>query len=318
MTTRFASAGDGAFPVSRAARPVVVGRDVRLTLVMPAFNEEATVVQAVTELLAAEFPCPIELIVVDDGSRDATHALVQSIDDPRLTLIRHPRNLGKGAALLTGLRAATGTHLLPFDADLEYSPHDVARLLEPVIAGVAEVVYGTRLFGLNTRYHSFRYKMGNRATTLLANLLFDSAVTDMHTCLKLVPTATLRQMPLRELGFGLDSEITANVLRMGLRPFEVPVAYYARSHEQGKKINWKDGMHCVRVLATVRLQVGPSSALRRRRSTRGATSVCRCAAHDRLSVVPHTGAITLPDSATAAVVDLAVAPREAVPTRRSV
>jgi hypothetical protein len=148
---------------------------------------------------------------------------------------------------------ASGTHILPFDADLEYSPTDVARMLEPVLDGRAEVVYGTRLFGLNTVYHSFRYKMGNRATTLAANVLFDSAVTDMHTCLKLLPLALVRGMRLVELGFGMDTEITANVLKMGYRPFEVPVAYYARTRLQGKKINWRDGLQCLRILARVRV-----------------------------------------------------------------
>ena len=116
----------------------------------------------------------------------------------------------------------------------------------------------TRLFGVNTMYHSFRYKLANSATTLAANLLFDSAITDMHTCLKLLPLKLVRQMRLLEQGFGIDSEITANALKMGYRPFEVPVSYYARSHLEGKKINWKDGVSCVRVLARVRMTPIPA------------------------------------------------------------
>ncbi|MBT0772048.1 glycosyltransferase family 2 protein [Kineosporia sp. J2-2] len=235
---------------SRPAR--AVRDDIVLSIVMAAFNEGETIEAAVTHVLEASYPCPIELIVVDDGSADGTTARIAHIDDPRLKVFTHPRNMGKGAALMTGLAAATGTHLLPFDADQEYSAHDISRLLEPVIAGQSDVVYGTRLFGLNTVYHSFRYKMGNRATTLAANILFDSAVTDIHTCLKLVPTDLLRQFRLTEARFGLDTEITANVLRAGYRPFEVPVAYYARSHVEGKKINWKDGVRCLTVLARVR------------------------------------------------------------------
>jgi glycosyltransferase involved in cell wall biosynthesis len=230
----------------------VTRTDVVLTIVMAAFNEAETIEAAVTHVLDVGYPCPVELIVVDDGSADGTADRIAHLTDPRLRVITHPRNLGKGAALMTGLAAATGTHLLPFDADQEYSAHDISRLLDPVIAGQSEVVYGTRLFGLNTVYHSFRYKLGNRATTLAANLLFDSAVTDIHTCLKLVPTDMLRTFRLTEARFGLDTEITANVLRAGHRPFEVPVAYYARSHVEGKKINWKDGVRCLTVLARVR------------------------------------------------------------------
>jgi dolichol-phosphate hexosyltransferase len=227
--------------------------EVFLSIVMPTYNEGPTVLRAVHQVLATSYPCRTELIVVDDGSSDGTIEQLDGLSSDRLRVYRHPRNMGKGAALLTGISLASGTHIVPFDADLEYSPTDVARMLEPVLDGRAEVVYGTRLFGLNTVYHSFRYKMGNKATTLAANLLFDSAVTDMHTCLKLLPLALVRGMRLVELGFGVDTEITANVLKMGYRPFEVSVAYYARSHLQGKKINWRDGIQCLRILARVRV-----------------------------------------------------------------
>ena len=232
--------------------PVANG-EVFLSIVMPAYNEGPTIRRAVRQVLATSYPCRTELIVVDDGSSDQTAKQLDGLSCDRLKVYRHSRNRGKGAAFLTGMSLANGTHIVPFDADLEYSPTDVARMLEPVLDGRAEVVYGTRLFGLNTVYHSFRYKMGNKATTLAANLLFDSAVTDMHTCLKLLPLALVREMRLVEQGFGVDTEITANVLKMGYRPFEVPVAYYARSHLQGKKINWRDGVQCLRILARVRV-----------------------------------------------------------------
>ena len=236
------------------SRPIVpqTHREVFLSIVMPAYNEGRTIRRAVSQILSTSYPCRTELIVVDDGSSDETAKELHGLSCDRLKVSRHSRNMGKGAALLTGMSLASGTHILPFDADLEYSPTDVARMLVPVMDGRAEVVYGTRLFGLNTVYHSFRYKMGNRATTLAANVLFDSAVTDMHTCLKLLPLALVRGMRLIERGFGLDTEITANVLKMGYRPFEVPVAYYARSHRQGKKINWRDGLQCLWILARVR------------------------------------------------------------------
>ncbi len=233
---------------------------VKLSIVMPAFNEARTIRGAVDHVLATTYPCDIELIVVDDGSDDRTAELLEDVVDPRLVVHRHVRNMGKGAAILTGIRVAEGTHLLPFDADMEYSAHDIARLLQPVLDKRCDVVYGTRLFGVNTVYRSFRYKLGNQAMTFAANVLFDSALSDLHSCLKLVPLPMLRQMRLVELGFGLDTEITANVLRFGSRPFEVPVSYHARSRLEGKKINWRDAVRCIRVLGRVRMAPDPRPA----------------------------------------------------------
>ncbi len=233
-------------------------RPMKLTIVMPAYNEAVTIRQAVDHVLSVDYGIPMELIVVDDGSKDDTAARLRGIRDSRLHVHRHARNRGKGAALVTGVALAEGTHFLPFDADLEYSAHDIPSLLAPIRDGRAEVVYGSRIVGLNTVFHSMRYRVGSRATTLAANLLFDSSMADMHTCLKLVPIDLLRRMGLSEDGFGLDSEITAKLLRMGYRPFEVPVAYHSRSHAQGKKIGWMDGVACLAVLAKVRVSPTPS------------------------------------------------------------
>lgn len=230
---------------------------VVLSIVMPAYNEARTIRRAVEHVLSAQYPCEIQLIVVDDGSTDGTLALIEDLDDDRLLTHRHPRNMGKGAALLTGISLATGTHMLPFDADMEYSAHDIAPLVQPVIDGRCEMVYGTRLFGANTVYRSFRYMLGNKVLTLVTNVLFDSAISDLHTCLKLVPLPMLRGMKLVELGFGLDTEITANALRAGSRPFEVPISYFSRSHLEGKKITWRDAVRCVRVLGRVRVERRP-------------------------------------------------------------
>ncbi|MDO9377318.1 MAG: glycosyltransferase family 2 protein [Nocardioidaceae bacterium] len=237
------------------AVPDAADRDdtVVLSIVMPAYNEARTIRTAVEHVLSASYPCEIELVVVDDGSHDGTAGLLDDIEDPRLTVTRHVRNMGKGAAVLTGISTARGTHLMPFDADMEYSAHDIAALVQPVIDGRTDVVYGTRLFGVNTVYRSYRYKFGNQAMTFAANVLFDSAISDLHTCLKLVPLSMLRGMDLSELGFGLDTEITANVLRLGARPFEVPVSYHSRSHADGKKINWRDAVRCIQVLGRVRM-----------------------------------------------------------------
>jgi glycosyltransferase involved in cell wall biosynthesis len=227
-------------------------RPLKLSILMPAYNEEATLAHAVDAVLAASYPCDVELIVVDDGSSDATPEILTAVDDPRAVVHTHPRNLGKGAALHTASALATGTHIVPFDADLEYAPEDLRRILQPVLDGRCDVVYGTRLFGANTVYQSYRHAMGNRAMTLAANLLFDCYISDLHTCLKLIPLELFRQLELRESGFGLDTEITAKILRLGMRPFEVPISYHSRSVAHGKKITWLDGVECLHVLSRVR------------------------------------------------------------------
>lgn len=231
---------------------------IKLSILMPAYNEKYTVTRAVAEILSTVYPCEIELIIVDDGSTDGTAVLLSMFNDDRIIIHRHPVNKGKGAALRSAASLATGTHLLPFDADLEYAAEDIPRMLEPVLRGRCDVVYGARLFGCNTVYQSYRYAMGNRLLTFLANVLFDASLTDLHTCLKLVPAAVMKDLSLREIGFGLDTEMTALLLIRGVRPFEIPVSYYSRSHAQGKKITWRDALKCIWILLRVRLQ-GPSS-----------------------------------------------------------
>jgi glycosyltransferase involved in cell wall biosynthesis len=235
-------------------------RRVKLSILMPAYNEERTIERAVHAVLSAEYPCDIEVIIIDDGSSDATRDILRRVKDPRARIFCHPRNIGKGAALSTGAAVASGTHIVPFDTDLEYSPTDLPRLLAPVIEGRCDVVYGTRLFGANTMYQSYRHAAGNRALTLAANLIYDAALTDLHTCMKLMPLALFRQLELREDRFGLDTEVTARMLKMGIRPFEVPISYHSRSFLHGKKITWKDGVQCVSVLLRVRLARGGNEA----------------------------------------------------------
>jgi glycosyltransferase involved in cell wall biosynthesis len=229
-------------------------KPLKLSILMAAYNEESTITRAIDEVLKADCPCEIELIVIDDGSTDATPKLLSSVDDPRVTVHHHPANQGKGAALLAAASFATGTHILPFDADLEYAAEDISRVLEPILKGRCEVVYGVRLFGYNTVYQTYLYAAGNRLLTRMANILFNAHLTDLHTCLKLIPLVMLRSMDLREKGFGLDSEITARLLRRGIRPFEVPVTYYGRSHADGKKIMWRDAVASAWILLRVRLR----------------------------------------------------------------
>jgi glycosyltransferase involved in cell wall biosynthesis len=225
-----------------------------LSIVMPVYNESATVVRALERVLAVEYPCPMQLVVVDDGSTDITPQLLQPFLDRGVTTIRHKTNLGKGAAVRTGVEVAAGTHVIVLDADLEYSPSDIPSMLRPVLDGFADHVFGTRVFGLNTRFPSYRFAKGGRLTTAVANILFDSYITDMHTCLKLVPLHDFRALTLCQKGFGLDTEVTAKLLRAGVRPYEVPVTYYGRTIAEGKKITWRDGVQCLWILAKTRIR----------------------------------------------------------------
>jgi glycosyltransferase involved in cell wall biosynthesis len=225
-----------------------------LSIIMPVYNESATVVTAVERVLSVDYPCPVELIVVDDGSVDATPRLLADVRRPGVHVVRHERNQGKGAAVRTGVNRAAGTHMIIMDADLEYSPGDIVAMLLPVAEGRSDHVFGTRVFGMNTLFPSFRFAMGGRLLTLAANALYDSCLTDLHTCLKLVPVRDFRTLSLSENGFGLDTELTARLLRAGVRPFEVPVTYHGRPFDEGKKISWRDGLQCLRILARVRLQ----------------------------------------------------------------
>jgi dolichol-phosphate hexosyltransferase len=243
---------DGEVRLDQDPSGLVPERPIKLSILMPVYNEEQTLRAAIDAVLAQEYPVEIELCVVDDGSTDSTVEILNDIRDPRMLAHRHPRNLGKGAAISTAAAVATGTHMVPFDADLEYCAEDLPRMLAPIIAGRCEVVFGTRVFGINTRYQSYQQAMGNRALTLAANVMFNSYLSDIHTCLKMMPLALFRGLELRETRFGLDAELSARILQLGIRPFEIPVSYYSRSFADGKKITWRDGVDCLRVLARVR------------------------------------------------------------------
>lgn len=256
-----------------ASALATIPEQIKISIVMSAFNEEQRIEQAINEVLSTVYPCDIELIVIDDGSIDDTAFVAESISDPRLKVYRHETNKGKGAGLRTAANLASGTHMLPFDADLEYSSEDIPRLIEPLIKRRYQVVYGTRIFGFNTVYQSYRYAVGNRMFTRLANVLFDASICDLHTCLKLVPLALFRELNLHETGFGLDTELTAMLLRLGVRPFEVPISYYSRSHAQGKKINWRDALVCVAILLQVRTRRKKRLFLETNESTAAASEV---------------------------------------------
>ena len=197
-------------------------------------------------------------MLVDDGSTDGTGAVLAAVEDPRAQVRTHPVNRGKGAAIRTAASAATGDYLIICDADLEYAPEEIPRLLAPVLAGEATVVYGTRSFGSNTAY-SFWYVLGNKTVTMFANVAFDCWISDLETCFKLLPLPLYRELDVRSAGFGMEAEITGKLLRRGIRPFEVPISYKARSREEGKKLTWRDGVEALWILSRERLSPVPMS-----------------------------------------------------------
>jgi dolichol-phosphate hexosyltransferase len=215
---------------------------------MPVYNERPTLASALKEVLNVDFPCEIEVVVVDDGSTDGTRELYPALtDDPRVKIHMHDRNQGKGAAIRTASSLATGEYLIMFDADLEYAPGDIPSLLAPVIAGQAEVVYGTRTFGSHNAY-SYAYVLGNKGVTTFANVLFNCYISDLETCFKLMPTALYRDLRIRETGFGMEAEVTGKLLRRGYRPYEVSISYKARTRDAGKKLTWRDGVEALWIL----------------------------------------------------------------------
>jgi len=224
---------------------------VKLSILMPVYNEQDRIADAVKQALAVTYPCEVELVIVDDGSRDGTAEVLDQIDDDRVRVIRHQRNQGKGAAIRTAVDNATGEYMVILDADLEYDPEDIPKLLEPVLDGRTTVVYGNRSFGSHSAF-SFWYVMGNKAVTMAANVLFNSYIGDLETCFKLMPVELYRSLNIRSRGFGMEAEITGKLLRRKIRPYEVPISYHARTREEGKKITWRDGVEALWILARER------------------------------------------------------------------
>jgi dolichol-phosphate hexosyltransferase len=229
----------------------------QLSILMPVYNEAATVERAVDEVLAAELPVTTEVVLVDDGSTDGTRQILESADWPadRVRIHWHSQNRGKGAAVQTALADAHGEFATIFDADLEYAPDDLNTLLPPLLDGTANAVFGVRAFDGFTS-HSYLYVLGNRAVTFAANALFNVYVKDLMTMHKAIRTEVFKSLPLRERGFAIEAEITARLLQRGERIFEVPVRYKARATEEGKKLTWVDGLRVLRTLMRCRLTRG--------------------------------------------------------------
>ncbi|MBM0275546.1 glycosyltransferase family 2 protein [Micromonospora tarensis] len=230
---------------------------MQLSILMPVYNEEERVAEALKQALAVQYPCEIEIVVVDDGSTDDTAQILRGVDDARLRVVTHPRNIGKGAAIRTAVAGARGEYMVILDADLEYDPQDIPRLLAPVLDGSATVVYGNRTFGSHSAY-SFWYVVGNRGVTTAANMLFNSYIGDLETCFKLMPVELYRSLDIRSRGFGMEAEVTGKLLRRQIRPYDVPITYRARGRDEGKKITWRDGVEALWILGRERARRRPS------------------------------------------------------------
>ena len=212
-----------------------------LSVVIPCFNEEATVKQ----LLDRVFDSPFvgEVIAVDDASTDGTKAQLDAYVEPRLRVLGHPVNRGKGAALRTGFRHATFPYVIVQDADLEYDPAEYGRLLAPLLAGDADVVYGSRFVGGDAhRILFFWHTIGNRLLTLVSNMATNLNLSDMETCYKVFRREVIQSIDIEEDRFGFEPEVTAKVAAMRCRVYEVGISYHGRTYEEGKKIGWRDGV----------------------------------------------------------------------------
>ncbi len=226
---------------------------MKLSILMPVYNEEARLPEALKQALAVDYPCDVELVIVDDGSTDGTREILAGVDDPRVRLVPHEKNKGKGAAIMTAVTAAAGDFMVILDADLEYDPTDIPRLLVPVLEGRTKVVYGNRTFGSHSSF-SYWYVMGNKAVTTAANILYNCYLGDLETCFKLMPVELYRSLNIKSRGFGMEAEVTGKLLRRRIRPYEVPISYHARSREEGKKITWRDGVEALWILGRERVR----------------------------------------------------------------
>jgi glycosyltransferase involved in cell wall biosynthesis len=230
-------------------RPVPIPPDPLLSVVMPVYNERTTVEEIIRRVLAV--PMRVQLIVVDDGSSDGTGEILDRLQtELGFTLLRQT-NAGKGAALRRGFAAVTGDMVVIQDADLEYSPEEYPELVELICKGHADVVFGSRFLGRH-RVFMFTHYLGNRVVTLATNVLYNTMLTDMETCYKVMRADVLRSFTVESNGFGIEPELTAKIFKRGYRVYEIPITYAGRGYDEGKKITWRAGFEALWVLIKYR------------------------------------------------------------------
>jgi len=225
----------------------------KLSVIVPVYDERNTVVEIVRRMRAVELPVDLEIVIVDDGSTDGTRDVLRQLADSTVRVIVHEVNRGKGAAIRSGLAQVTGDLVLIQDADLEYDPEDWPKLLGPILRGKARVVYGSRFTG-ERRNMLFLHWVGNRFLSLVTNVLYNTTLSDMETCYKLFDRSLLDTITLRAQRFEFEPEVTAKLLRRGIRIYEVPISYTGREFDEGKKITWRDGFIALWTLVKYRFK----------------------------------------------------------------
>ncbi|HAU99256.1 MAG: Glycosyl transferase family 2 [Microgenomates group bacterium GW2011_GWF2_45_18] len=224
---------------------------VSLSVLVPAYNEEKTIQRVLGQLL--EIRRIKEIIVIDDCSTDSTAKKVRSVKSKKIIYLKQEKNQGKGKAIQRGLRKVTGSHVLIQDADLEYSPFDIPTLLDPILSGRADIVFGSRFIGARTNMFYWHF-LGNKMLNFIINILFDTILSDMETCYKIIPTKIMRELRLEENDFRIEPEITCKLLLLKKKIMEVPISYVGRTYEEGKKITWKDGIYALQTIISLRMK----------------------------------------------------------------
>jgi glycosyltransferase involved in cell wall biosynthesis len=217
----------------------------KLSIVMPVYNEKDTIQKIIPRVLDADVGLEKELVIVDDFSQDGTRDILAKLDDPRIKVHFHPKNMGKGSALQTGFAKASGEIVLVQDADLEYDPNEYPHLLQPILDGRADVVYGSRFLSGPHRVLFFWHYLGNKMLTTFSNMLSNLNLTDMETCYKVFKKDILEAIHLKSKRFGFEPEVTIKIAKMKVRIYEVPISYSGRDYSEGKKIGWKDGFAAI-------------------------------------------------------------------------
>ncbi|MBN2383910.1 glycosyltransferase family 2 protein [bacterium] len=215
---------------------------MKLTIVIPIYNEEKTLKTIVERILRIDFGLDKELVLVDDASTDSTAQVIRELEhNDQVRALFQPNNQGKGAALRRGIRESTGDLVIVQDADLEYDPHDIVKLLQPIVADEADVVYGSRFSKMNPQVLSYFHYLGNKLLTHVSNMCTNLNMTDMETCYKLFKAEIIQNMDLQANRFGFEPEVTAKLAKIRVRIYELPIKYFGRTYREGKKIGWKDG-----------------------------------------------------------------------------
>jgi len=218
---------------------------LNLSVIIPVFNERETVEEIIRRVQAVQVGLDKEIIIVDDASQDGTRQILENLEAPNLKILYHSKNKGKGAALRTGFSHTKGDIILIQDADLEYNPQDYPKLLEPILDGRADVVYGSRFLGSPHRVLLFWHYVGNKILTTLSNMISNLNLNDMETCYKVFKREVLERIKLKSNRFGFEPEFTIKVAKLKYRIYEVPISYSGRDYSEGKKIGWKDGIAAI-------------------------------------------------------------------------